>query len=167
MDQIGKMCRDIDSGGTKVSKLARFDLIAPESLMALAEHYGKNCVEHGGKYPARNWELGYSWGLSFAAMMRHAWQWWGARMGFPGFTEIDEETGSSHMTAVAWHAFTLFAYFERKVGKDDRPERSTPEAVPLSTEQAEAGNTVKPPEPPTFSMVPDGVSRLLDRIGGR
>lgn len=121
MDPMRKMIKDHIDGGKKESKLARFDLLPPSALYALAEHYGKNCEENGGKYPARNWEKGYSWGLSFAALLRHAWQWWGAKIGLPGFSEIDEESGSSHMTAVAWHAFALFTYCERNVGTDDRP----------------------------------------------
>lgn len=99
------------TGAQKGSKLARYDLIPPEALHALAEHYGRGAK----KYADRNWEAGYNWGLSFAALMRHAWAWWRGE-------DIDEETGSNHMTAVAWHALTLATFQARGRGTDDRPK---------------------------------------------
>jgi hypothetical protein len=65
----------------------------------LAKHYGIG----GRKYGDNNWRLGYDWRLSFSAMMRHAWTFWRGE-------DIDEETGQPHLTAVAWHAFTLLEY---------------------------------------------------------
>lgn len=106
---------DPTTGAEKGAKLARFDLIPPRCLWALAEHYGRNCKEHGGKYDARNWEKGYGWSFSFAAMMRHAWAFWRGE-------DIDPETGSPHMAAVAWHAFTLMEFGRTHPEKDDRPK---------------------------------------------
>jgi hypothetical protein len=63
---------DPDTGGRKGSKLARFDLIPPRPLWDIAEHYGIGC----DKYEARNWERGYDWSLSYAAMNRHLNLWW-------------------------------------------------------------------------------------------
>lgn len=96
------------TGGEKGSKLARYDLIPPEFEEALAEVYGRGAR----KYADRNWEKGYAWGLSFAALRRHlkAWQC--------GET-IDPETGAYHLAQVAWHAATLFTFEYRDIGTDD------------------------------------------------
>jgi hypothetical protein len=103
--------RTIDplTGGEKGAKEARFDLIPPDILEDLARHYGRGSK----KYVDHNWLKGYKWSLSFAALMRHAWAWWRGE-------EIDEETGSSHMIAVAWHAFALATFAKRNRGTDDR-----------------------------------------------
>ncbi|QFG08902.1 hypothetical protein PBI_MALAGASYROSE_54 [Mycobacterium phage MalagasyRose] len=74
----------------------RYDLIPAEPLRMLAEHYGRGAL----KYDDDNWRKGYDWRLSFAALNRHLWQHWAGE-------PIDEETGSPHLIAVAWHAFTL------------------------------------------------------------
>lgn len=101
---------DPKTGGEKGSKLARFDLIPAGPLTDLAEHYGRGAK----KYADRNWERGYEWSLSFAALMRHAWAWWNGE-------DIDPETGSSHLTAVAWHAFALREFERRYPDGDNRP----------------------------------------------
>jgi hypothetical protein len=100
---------DPKTGGEKGVKLARYDLIPPHALEALAVHYGKGME----KYAERNWERGYKWGYSFAAMMRHAWAFWRGE-------SIDPDTGGHHLTAVAWHAFALIEFERRKIGTDDR-----------------------------------------------
>lgn len=100
---------DPETGGEKGSKLARFDLIPHEALEALAEHFGRGAE----KYADRNWERGYDWALTFAALNRHLWAWWGGE-------DVDPETGSNHMTAVAWHAFVAFTFQERGLGTDSR-----------------------------------------------
>jgi hypothetical protein len=100
---------DPKTGGEKGQKLARFDLLPPEALWAVAEHLGKGA----SKYEARNWERGYDFGLSYAAMQRHAHQWWGGE-------EIDDETGSHHLAAVATHALFLLTFVLRNIGTDDR-----------------------------------------------
>jgi len=99
---------DPTTGAQKGSKMARFDLIPPEALWALAEHYGKGCA----KYADRNWEGGYKWGLSIAALERHLTRW---KMG----ESYDQETGSHHLIAVVWHAIALFIYELRGLGTDD------------------------------------------------
>lgn len=89
---------------------ARYDLIPADALEALANHY-----RYGAKkYEDRNWEKGIKYSRIFAAMMRHAWAFWRGE-------EIDEESGAHHMVAVAWCAFALFHYWNRKQGElDDR-----------------------------------------------
>ena len=108
---------DPATGGVKGSKLARFDLVPPEAIWALAEHYGKGCQ----KYDERNWEKGYKWGLSVAAMQRHINHWLQGE-------SIDEETGSHHLIAAAWHCIALFTYEVRGLGSDDvRVKHSDPQ----------------------------------------
>lgn len=101
--------KDPRTGGEKGSKLARFDLIPADVLLQFAEHYGKGAE----KYEDRNWERGYAWGLSFAAMMRHAWAFWNGE-------DIDPETGSHHMIAVMFHAAALVRFTEAHPELDDR-----------------------------------------------
>lgn len=93
-----------DTGGAKESKLARHDQIPTYPLHCLAEHYGAG----NAKYPTPagekdNWRKGYNWSLSYAAMQRHANAFWSGE-------DIDAETGHSHLTAVAWHAFALLEW---------------------------------------------------------
>jgi hypothetical protein len=110
---------DAQTGGEKGSKLPRFDLIPPEATWALAEHYGKGCA----KYSDRNWERGYKWGLSVAAMQRHLHQW---MMG----ESYDSETKSHHLIAVIWHAIALFVFEQRGLGTDDVRVYSSREVQP-------------------------------------
>lgn len=100
---------DPTTGGQKGAKLARFDLVPPDAMWALAEHYGKGAH----KYADRNWEKGYAWSLCIAALQRHFQAW---LMG----ESYDPETGSHHLIAVAWHAFALFVFERRGLGTDDR-----------------------------------------------
>lgn len=100
---------DKDTGGEKGSKLARYDLIPVDPLRQLAEHYGKGAQ----KYDVRNWERGYAWGLSYAALQRHANAFWSGE-------DIDPDSRSNHMIAVAWHALALVEFCRTHVEKDDR-----------------------------------------------
>lgn len=94
----------------------RMDLVPPEAIFGLAEVYTTGAK----KYAERNWELGMDWGRCFASLMRHAWKW------MKGET-FDEETGHHHMLHVAWNALALYVYYERKIGKDDRPRLTNTE----------------------------------------
>lgn len=111
MDRSEMRLTDPKTGGKKARKLSRFDLLPPDALIALAEHYGRNCE----KYEDRNWEKGYAWGLSFRALMTHACQWWAGEDMDP-----DSQGRTNHMVAVAWHALTLLAFQMRGLGTDDR-----------------------------------------------
>lgn len=97
------------SGGEKGVKEESFDLLPVEALTTVARHYGIGAR----KYSAHNWRRGYEWSKSFAAMMRHAWAFWRGE-------DIDEETGSPHMAAVAFHALTLLTFMEEQRDFDDR-----------------------------------------------
>lgn len=88
---------------------ARFDLMPPEALEAVANVFSLGAV----KYSARNWERGMSWGRVFAAMMRHAWAWWRGE-------ENDPQDGQHHLDSVIWCAMVLRTYVARRVGIDDR-----------------------------------------------
>lgn len=99
------------TGGEKGSKLARYDLLPAEPLRQVAEHYGRGAA----KYADRNWERGYDWSLSFAALQRHAWQFWGGE-------DLDPETRSHHMAAVVFHALALMEFSATHPELDDRPK---------------------------------------------
>jgi len=104
------------TGGVKGTKLERHDLIPPEALQALAEHYGKNGGNGTvGKYQSNNWRKGFEWSKSYAALQRHALAWLSGE-------DIDGPSGSHHMTAVAWHAMALLQWSmeEDKAVFDDR-----------------------------------------------
>lgn len=101
------------TGAEKGTKLARYDLVPAEPLRLLAEHYGRGSL----KYADRNWEKGYEWSKSFAALNRHLWAFWNGE-------DIDPETGSPHMAAVAWHAFAMLEYTRTHPEFDDRPAPS-------------------------------------------
>ena len=98
------------TGGQKGQKLARTDLIPPDALLQLAEHYGKG----SGKYEDRNWEKGVNWSLNYSAALRHLFQFWGGE-------DRDTETGSLHVIAAAWHCLALATFHKTHPELDDRP----------------------------------------------
>jgi hypothetical protein len=106
------------AGGVKGAKLARFDLVPPESEVELAQVYGKGSE----KYEDRNWEKGFDWSLSIAAMERHIKK-------FKAGEDLDDETGLHHLAHAAWHCFALIAFRARGIGKDDRTTEASLDAV--------------------------------------
>lgn len=97
------------TGGEKCTKDERFDLLPQEALAKVARHYGVGAR----KYAAHNWRKGYEWSKSYAAMQRHANAFWSGE-------DTDEETGSPHMAAVAFHALTLLTFMDEQPDFDDR-----------------------------------------------
>lgn len=97
------------TGAEKGVKASRFSLIPPGPLKELAEHYGVGAE----KYDEHNWAKGYEWSKSIDSLTRHL-------NAFQSGEDRDPETGSKHMTAVAWHAFTLMAFMDIHPGFDDR-----------------------------------------------
>lgn len=97
------------TGGQKGRKQAQFGLIPTGPLTQLAEHYGRGAE----KYDANQWRAGYPWSWSYDALQRHANAFWSGE-------DFDEETGSNHMVAVAWHAFTLLEFYKNNKDQDDR-----------------------------------------------
>ena len=87
----------------------RFDLLPVFPLLKIAEVYTIGAK----KYADRNWEKGMAWGRIFAAMMRHAWKWWGGE-------KTDPMDGQHHLASVAWCAMALMEYEEKQKGEDDR-----------------------------------------------
>lgn len=106
-----EMITNPNTGATKESKLARFDLIPQFPLWSLAEHYGKGAK----KYEDRNWEKGIEYKLCFAAMMRHASLWWSGE-------DVDAE-GFHHLDAIPFHAFALREFQRTGVVLDSRPSK--------------------------------------------
>jgi len=103
---------DPQTGGQKGAKPARFDLIPPYPLFAVAEvfNYGSK------KYADHNWMRGYKWSLCFSACQRHLWAYWGGE-------PLDPESGLPHLAHAAWHCFALLEFMHRHPEKDDRPPK--------------------------------------------
>ena len=87
----------------------RYDLLPSYPLNELAKLYTFGAQ----KYEDNNWRKGLRWGRCFAALMRHAWAWWGGE-------DCDQETGLHHMTAVAFCAFSLIEFSRTHKEFDDR-----------------------------------------------
>ena len=102
------------TGGQKGTKLARFDLLPVGPLTELAKHYGRGAA----KYDDNNWRKGYEWSKSYAAAQRHLTAFWGGE-------DIDEETGTPHVIAAAWHCFALAENMDAFPEFDDRFKRNT------------------------------------------
>lgn len=100
---------DPNTGGQKGQKPERFDLIPPGPLRQLARVYGMGSA----KYAPRNWEKGYSWSLSFAAMQRHLWAFWNGE-------DIDPESKLPHVIHAAFHALALAEFMNTHPELDDR-----------------------------------------------
>lgn len=91
------------TGGAKGVKPARFEFLPTDSLFELAEHYGKGAAKYPspeGRPGLDNWRAGYPWSQSFGAALRHLFSAMGGQ-------DIDPETGSKEVIAVAWHMLTL------------------------------------------------------------
>lgn len=119
------------TGGEKGQKLARYDLIPVKPLRVVAEHYGRGAA----KYAERNWERGYDWSLSYAALQRHAQAFWGGE-------DNDPETNTPHLAAVVFHALALLEYGETHPELDDRPgavERRVEKAIHAVAQSFETG----------------------------
>lgn len=96
------------TGGQKGTKLERFDLIPPAAMEEVARVYGRGA----NKYADRNWELGYNWGLSIAALERH--------LSLFKQRESRDELGNHHLACVVFHALALMAFEKFARGTDDR-----------------------------------------------
>lgn len=97
------------TGAEKGTKAERFDLLPAGALSAVARHYAVGAE----KYSAHNWRKGYEWSKSYAALQRHANLFWSGQ-------DDDEETGTPHMAAVAFHALSLLTFMVEQPGFDDR-----------------------------------------------
>lgn len=115
---------DATTGGAKGSKLAAFHLIPWTIIRELAEHFGRGAR----KYADRNWERGYAWSLSFAALHRHLEAWWSGEDidDDPSLYVEGEQHVARHIIAVVWHALVLAFFSRYHVGTDDRPVNVRP-----------------------------------------
>lgn len=112
------------TGGEKGTKPERYDLIPVEALASVARLYG----EGAKKYSEHNWRKGYEWSKSYAALQRHANEFWKG-------VDLDPETGEPHLAAVIFHSLTLITFMDDHPAFDDR--YSTTQAQKLSSEQRE------------------------------
>jgi hypothetical protein len=111
------------TGGAKGAKLALFGSIPTKALHELAEHYGKGEAKYPtGEDKMPNWRRGYDWTLSYNALCRHLNAFWGGE-------DYDEETGTKHIIAVAWHALTLATFMDEHPELDDRPAMAVRRAL--------------------------------------
>lgn len=131
--QAGEVRVTSDSGASKGSKLARYDLIPTRPLKALAEHYGRGAEKYKpvtkDGVTQDNWRFGYPLSLSYAALFRHLTQFWAGE-------DIDEETGSHHLSAVAWHAFTMLHFLTDPVLAEKYDDRQDPWRAQTEAEKA-------------------------------
>lgn len=104
---------DPTTGGQKGSKLAQVSAIPADVLLELAEHYGKGRSKYPDTDGIPNYAKGFAWSLSFDAAMRHLLQFWSGE-------DRDDETGSKHAIAAAWHCINLALLMETHPEKDDR-----------------------------------------------
>ena len=104
--------------GVKGVKDVRFDLMPPEPQWYEAQVYGKGAE----KYADRNWEGGYEWGKSLAALERHLQL-------FKAGEDIDPESGLPHLAHARWHTGALLAFWSRGIGIDDRAKTANVDAL--------------------------------------
>lgn len=104
-----KIVTNAVTGGMKETRPARFDLLPWDILWMDAEHYGVGAK----KYEDRNWEKGYDFALSIAALQRHMAK-------FIQGESFDEENGSHHLAAVRFHAAALMR-FEQEIAAGRMP----------------------------------------------
>ncbi len=105
------------TGAANGMKLARFDLVPPDVLIKIAEHYGIGAAKYGD----RNWEGGFNYNLPYQSALRHIMLWWGGE-------NVDVDTGSHHLVNAIWNLITLlhFELNRDQYGQfDDRPEISS------------------------------------------
>lgn len=108
------------TGGEKGMKPERYDLIPVEALASVARLYGQGAK----KYSEHNWRKGYEWSKSYAALQRHANEFWKG-------VDLDPETGEPHLAAVIFHALTMITFMDEQPDFDDRYTK-------LNLEQREA-----------------------------
>lgn len=108
-DRFEEISLNADTGAMKGVKPARHSLIPPEALNLIAEHYGQGAK----KYPEHNWRKGYDWSKSYDSLIRHASAFWSGQ-------DLDPETQTPHMAAVAFHAMTLLVFMQEHPELDDR-----------------------------------------------
>lgn len=100
------------TGGAKGSKPERYDLMPVSPLAEVARVYGMGAA----KYEPRNWERGYDWSLSYAALQRHLNAFWGGK-------SLDDESGFHHLAHAVFHCFAMMEWEATHPELDDRVVR--------------------------------------------
>lgn len=143
------------TGGQKAGNHVRVGLIPTQELLEVAELYGRGAA----KYSDGNWRKGYPWHLSFDALCRHLFAWWGGEE----FDNGEGGTGQEHLDCVIFHALALKWFRKHRPQFDDRPttldatEATQPYAGPLDdTVTAALAYAATPPRTPSV------VDRLSD-----
>lgn len=106
------------SGAEKGVKLERFDLIPVGAMRYVARHFGIGA----SKYKDRNWEKGYEFSKSYAALQRHLHAFWS---GEDMDTDPSLPEPTPHLAAAAFHVLALLHYStnqSRYEEFDDRPK---------------------------------------------
>lgn len=113
------------TGAEKGVKRARHSLIPGVALEMVAEHYAAGAE----KYEKHNWRKGYEWTKSIDSLTRHL-------HAFGEGQNLDPETKTPHMAAVAFHALTLLTFMVEHPEFDDRykPDKPTKRVSPGSFE---------------------------------
>jgi hypothetical protein len=127
------------TGGKKGAKIERYDLIPVEPLAEVARVYGLGAK----KYAERNWEKGYDWSLSYAALQRHVNAFWKGE-------DTDPECKTCHLANVVFHCFAMMEWMKTHPELDNRP----------ISEQARAIKKLKLNYPQIFEEAPNGLSSV-------
>lgn len=108
--EIEEVRKTASTGGQKGTKLARFDLMPAGPLWAYAELLGKGAM----KYADRNWELGYPWGDSYAALQRHLNLFWAGEDIDAHKPDCEPDcvthTESPHLACAMFHCMALLEW---------------------------------------------------------
>ena len=92
-----------ETGGEKEASNTSYSSMPWAAIAALSEHYYVGAQ----KYPndpdtnQPNYMKGYPMSLSFEALHRHLSAYWQGE-------DLDPETQTNHMLAVAWHALNIY-----------------------------------------------------------
>ena len=87
-------------------------LVPPDAIRAMAK-----VLEVGAKkYALRNWELGASYSVPYASLMRHLLAFWDGE-------DLDPESGLPHVYHILMNSAMLVRYFEEFKELDDRPKK--------------------------------------------
>lgn len=102
---------------------SRVDLIDPNFILALGDHYQRGAK----KYAERNWEKGMLFSRCYASAQRHLLAFWSGE-------DTDAETGTLHVVAVAWNMAAIHHYMNDPALRekfDDRPRKGLEKPVPF------------------------------------
>lgn len=108
-----------ETGGRKGQKLARFDLLDPGVMDAIAQQFGRGAFKYGD----RNYQRGYPWSLSYAAAQRHLNAFWGGEdWDRDPFWDEHNLGNPHHLDSAIFHLMALREFFNKHPGFDDRPK---------------------------------------------